>query len=137
MLKQTDADAQTQADSRRTSDSFTTPRDSNDLSDVNVMNLQTPMNHYLLGAQTFDVQSALNFVLRNPGLLSSVETMSAQNMLRQPTYSVPRPADLRANVQNNMMHQPSMSSNSLSKILNVLTREHQRDTSFSSTTLQE
>lgn len=132
-LKQSEADAKTEADSRRTSENFNTQQEQLGVNGMNSLNSQGAMNHYILGSQMFDINAALNFMLGNPNLLSSGLNLTPQNLLRQPPLSVPTSSDLITLTQQNLAKNPS----TLSKVLNVLTKEHQKNIDFSSASLQD
>lgn len=95
-------------------------------SGVSGLNLPNPMNHYIIGTQTFDMQNALSFLLNNQGLMSSVGTVPNQNIERNSGLSLPKSHELRQTVQN-VMFNPNTDANRISKVLNVLTKEHQKN----------
>lgn len=100
-------------------------------SEVSGLNIPNPMNHYILGSQAFDMQSALSLLLNQPGLMSSGGPVPNQTIERNSGFSLPKSHELRQTVQN-VMFNPNADSNRISRVLNVLTKEHQRNTDLNS-----
>ena len=122
-LKQTERD-ETDVSSRRSSESIPSnaPLVNTDFSSLQSTQPYTPLNHFVLGSQTFDLQGALNLLLGTQTLPSPFSSLMPQNV-QQPLYPYSGQLHMQENKVKPTQNQKQTSPTTLSKILNVLTKE--------------